>query len=296
MGSCRWASRVAARSVFLALTMVSRGALAGDVDALAPRARAYPTLLPDLLHREARAQWGGVGGAAVDGSGRAHAALLTRLIIDAPLAGQSLYGGLSLPIFAALPNDAPRGTRASPGGVELRLRWVWPLPAPYAVGVSLGAVVPTRVGDAAADVQRAAYTASSFAPHDRALARLGNFAARPAVDVRLVRGVFLVQLRQGFDVSIDGNGSPHSAGILVIYLGFSLSRRVSLGLEASESYLLDRTVDEATRFAAALGPMLRWHTDVVDITSGLYGAPWPLASGMTSVYGLGLGIDVPFGR
>lgn len=296
MGPRGLGSAVTALGVVAALALAPSSARAGDLDALAPRARAYPTLLPDLLHREPRAQWGGIGGAAVDDSGRAHAAVLARLVLDAPLSGQSLYGGLALPLFAALPNDAPRGARTALGGVELRVRWVWPLPAPYAVGLSLGAVVPTWLGEPSADAQRAAYTAASLAPHDRVLSRIGNFTARPAIDVRLVRGVFLVQLRQGFDVSLDSNGSPHSAGILALYLGFSLSRQLSLGLEASESYLLDRTVDEATRFAAALGPMLRWHTARVDVTSGLYAAPWPLASGMASVYGLGLGVDVPFAR
>src|SRR5688500_15425982 len=80
--------------------------------------------------------------------------------------------------------------------------------------------------------------ASSLEPTDYVHFLPGRWAIRPAGDLRIVRGPFVLQARQGFDFMIDEAGieRARTAGRVLVHVGYAPWRSFELSLEATQIY------------------------------------------------------------
>ncbi len=204
------------------------------------------------------------------------------------------YVGAQLPIaFARGVDGAPelggsssRSREANVGNLDLEARIVFPMPSWLAFGASLGLAVPTATFDRNGPAQAAARAAIAVAPTDLPLFLPGRLTWRPALDVRILRGPFVVQIRQGIDVVQDtSEGGVTTQGRILAHAGILVSRDLELSIEAQQRYRFgeDASVD-GRRSAVVLGPGARVSLGRFDVggmlASSLLGA---LGSEMSSV-------------
>lgn len=229
-----------------------------------------------------------------------------------------LFLGLDVPIVAALPPDgglAPgevaraNGTRTLIGNVEGHLRAVFTLPMWIEVGFTLGIVAPTASFDRGSRPARSVATAAaSLDPTSQVQFEPGRVAFRPAGDLRIVRGSFVVQGRHGYDVVVDDKAleSAKVVGRLVGHVGWLASPDLEVSVEASQSYSFvseppdagggtpaDRAfratyrVSNERRAAVMYGPGIRYVTRDLDIGAMLVtNAGEPLSPVVGAFWGL----------
>jgi hypothetical protein len=205
-----------------------------------------PFSLPELSHPrfDAGAAWT-IGGAIPErAGGRGSAIGLFRVTGETHVGlRRRLYLGVTIPLALARPIDAPSASGPMLGNVELQGRVVFPMPTWLQGGAVLGFTAPTARFDRNGPEAEATRIASSLEPTDMVHFLTGRVAIRPAFDLRVLRGRFVGQVRQGYDVVIDGSGAGpvSSYGRLLAHLGFLASPDLELSLEATQSYLLSST-------------------------------------------------------
>lgn len=209
-----------------------------------------------------RVPGGGASGVGmVRAAGEAHVLLFRRF-----------YIGAALPVALGRPGDGAReatddaSRRGAPGNVvagnlEVQARIVFPMPSWLAAGASFGLGLPTATFDRNGPAQATARAAAALAPTDVALFLPGRLTYRPALDLRLLRGPFVLQLRQGLDVVQDvGEGGATLRGRLLAHAGVLLSRDLALVLEAQQLVRFDPDPDvpsDRRRSAVVIGPGAR---------------------------------------
>ena len=175
------------------------------------------------------------------------------------------YIGGTLPFAAALAPDGESGTKTLLGNVELHGRVVFPLPSWLAFGAVLGFVIPTaRYGKGTA-ADDAATEAAALEPTDLVLFRPDTFAFRPGMDVRVLRGPFVVQARQGIDIALDTSGRAVTVGRFLGHVGIRLQKDVEVSVEATQLYQFDERVRDDKRTAMTIGPGARFLLGGVDL-------------------------------
>jgi hypothetical protein len=215
----------------------------GRLDVLSSPRLPAPFSLPELSHprRDLGVTWL-VGGAVPAREGSAASAVgLMRLSTETYLKWRRrLYLGVTVPIAAARPLDDRGGARSLFGNVELHVRWVFPMPSWLTAGALLGMTVPTASFDRHDGAAEVARIASSLEPTDAVHFLPGRVAFRPGLDLRLLRGPFVAQLREGIDVIVDDSGAEETelAGRLLAHLGVLLGDDVELSLETTQVYFL----------------------------------------------------------
>ncbi|HVH44857.1 MAG TPA: hypothetical protein VM925_21035, partial [Labilithrix sp.] len=152
------------------------------------------------------------------------------------------------PVAWALPPDgglapgevgAPGGMSTLFGNLEAHVRVVFPLPTWLESGLVLGVVTPTSTFDRAKRATRsAAEAAAAVDPTNYVHFLPERVALRPAGDLRILRGPFVVQARHGVDVLIDDAGieSAKVAGRLLGHVGYLARRDLEVSIEASQVY------------------------------------------------------------
>lgn len=267
----------------------------------APRLPA-PFVLPELAHPlfDVGVDWF-VGGLAPEDAGRpVTAAAIVRPTLEATIfAPRRIYAGLTIPFAAALPPDGglapgevarPSGARVLFGNVEGNVRAVFPLPTWLEIGLNLGVVAPTSRFDRNHRPNRSAVDAvSSLDPTNYVHFLPDRVALRPAGDIRVLRGPFVFQGRQGIDILIDDEGIERAkvAGRLLGHVGYLARSDVELSIEATQIYFFasDDKVDGAPtaervfaeryrisddrRAALTLGPALRVALRDVDVGAAI---------------------------
>jgi hypothetical protein len=239
-------------SLLVALLMPSQAR--GDIPpsgVVVPRLPA-PLVLPDLVHprTDLTVAWT-TGRGVADAAARTNTALaLLRLQFEASVFRRTIYGGITYDYAGALPPDGGRslddtppgvaaiGKRGAFGNVEPHVRAVFPLSEGLVYGFALGAVIPTATIDRNGPAQSAMLAVASMEPTDYVHFQTGRFALRPAGDLRIVRGPFVLQLRQGFDVVIDqaGINDARMAGRILGHVGVAPTRAFEVSIEATQVY------------------------------------------------------------
>jgi hypothetical protein len=211
------------------------------------------------------------------------------------LVPRRLFVGLTLPFGAALPPDgalAPgdvaraSGTRLVLGNAEMHIRALFPLPTWLEIGFTLGIVAPTSTENRDRHTARsAALAVSSLDPTNYVYFLPERVALRPAGDLRIVRGPFVFQGRQGIDIVFDREGIERAklSGRLLGHAGFLLREDLEVSIEATQNYFFasdpkpsgeptpERAfaeryrISDARRAAVTIGPAVRLALPDVDV-------------------------------
>ncbi|MBX3200496.1 MAG: hypothetical protein KF850_42460 [Labilithrix sp.] len=257
-----------------------------------------PFVLPELSHARIDVQldWflGRVAPADVGRPG-AVAAIVRPSIEASVLVPRRLYVGASYPFAGALPPDGglapgeaavPSGARSILGNVEGHVRAVFPLPTWLEIGFILGVTAPTSTFNRDHRPNRSAVDAvSSLDPTNYVHFLPDRVGLRPAGDLRIVRGPFVLQGRHGIDILIDNEGIDRAkfAGRLLGHVGYLARPDLEVSIEASQIYFFssdeqvageasaDRAfaeryrISDARRAAFTAGPALRLALRDVDV-------------------------------
>jgi hypothetical protein len=240
-----------------------------SVDDLSAPRLPPPFVLPELSHPswDVGMSWL-VGVASSARSDRPSPALgLARLTVEGDvLFPRRLYLGLTVPVASALAPDGTSGSKTVLGNAEAHLRVVFPLPTWLAFGAVLGIIVPTSRFEHGSAAEAASMTAASLEPTDGVHFAADTFALRPGVDVRVLRGPFVVQVRQGVDVVIDtAGGRAVTTGRFLGHGGLRLRRDIEVSIEVTQAYSFDDHVSDQRRSAVTAGPGVRFSLGVVDV-------------------------------
>jgi hypothetical protein len=262
----------------LSATVVARAASA---DPPAPRedddlksvldAPAPPTL-PALAHRDLTFTFeltaAVIQPKADDRSGDAFA-YFAHTDFEYPIVPRRWFVGLSNDVAsAAVPGV---GTAFLLGNPELWGRGLWVSKRGLASGGGLGVVLPTprELSPAESEVLR---TVRTVRPWDVASFSSLTLTFRPWIDIRLVTGGLVFQLRQGVDWSISLTGAPevqdsasgakpritNFAARLTFYAGYRLSQQIGVGVEVFEVYEITKELaNDDNRATFAVSPSIR---------------------------------------
>ncbi|MDB4935071.1 MAG: hypothetical protein JWP87_2043 [Labilithrix sp.] len=177
-----------------------------------------------------------------------------------------LYFGVTVPFAGALAPDASSGAKTLLGNVEAHVRVVFPLPTWLAFGGVLGIVAPTARHAHGTGAEAASTIAASLEPTDAVFFAPDAFAIRPAMDVRVLRGAFVIQARQGIDIVLDtATGRAVTVGRFLGHLGLRVKRDVELSIEGTQAYLFDERVQDRRRAAVTLGPGAMLSLGTIDV-------------------------------
>lgn len=235
----------------------------------APRLPA-PFIMPDLSHEAWDLGIGwllGIATARRDG-GTSPVLGLARASVEGDIVlPRRFYVGATLPFATALaPDGSTTGAKTVLGNVEVHARIVFPLPSWLAFGAVFGVAAPTARFDKESGARAAATLATSLEPTDAVYFQPDAIALRPAMDMRILRGPFIVQARQGVDVVIDGaTGRTVTTGRFLGHVGVHMNRDLEVSFEVTQIYLFDDKVSDSRRTAITLGPGVRFSLGSVDI-------------------------------
>jgi hypothetical protein len=252
-----------------------------------PDAPAPPTL-PDLTHRavslSVEATFASVqpradaGGEAPDRVG----VWIGRLEAETVLSNRRWYLGMAQELARGQSSQAKDATVL--GNPEVWGRALWASRAGLAYGGGLGIVpplVPQEQREQDAPSARASVRVVRPWDYPHFAGRVVTF--RPFVDVRIIDGRFLLQLRQGVDVvkkAVDDGSIPDTTmtSRTMFYMGYRPVDPLGLGLELSEVYFIKAPgVADDERAVFAVSPSLRWMSPVLQpAVSGIFPFDRPL--------------------
>lgn len=232
-----------------------------------------PPTLPALAHRDLTFTFEYTAAVitpkADDRSGDAFA-YFAHTDVEYPIVPRQWFVGLSNDIAsAAVPGV---GTAFLLGNPEISGRGLWSSTRGLASGGGLGIVLPTprALSPVESEVLR---TVRTVRPWDVASFSSLTLTFRPWIDIRLVTGGLIFQLRQGVDWSISLTGAPevpetasgaqaritNFAARLTFYMGYRLSREIGVGVELWEVYEVTKELaNDDNRAAFALSPSIRF--------------------------------------
>jgi hypothetical protein len=255
-------------------------------DELAAPRLPTPFSLPELSHADFDASLSWTVGAAaptdpsrgasnigiVRGSGEARIGPLRRV-----------YVGATCPLALGLPVTGTGGNKVLVGNAEAHVRVVFPMPSWLALGAAFGVTAPTAGFSPKGGSEEAALAAASLEPTELVDFMPGILALRPSIDLRLLRGPFIFQLRDGVDVVVDSVEAPRARtlGRLNAHVGVLATPELELSVEASQVYFLATDVPDDKRSALTVGPGVTWALGSVDVGVGAVTNVFsPLADGM----------------
>jgi hypothetical protein len=259
----------------LALAIASKATAQEPVNVLAQPRLPAPLVLPELTHprNDVALTWT-VGRGATDYSDRptSGVALVRAWFESSVFSRRRIYTGVTWDYASALAPDkgidlddalpAPRTTGMTGGfaNVEGHVRGVFPITEGLAFGFGMGAVLPTSIVGRDGPSRSAMLAAASLEPTDYIHFEPGRYGIRPWGDLRIVRGAFVLQARQGFDVTFDNAGIERSrtAGRILMHAGFALTRAFEVSVEATQVYFFfTEPPEELTPEEASLPPAER---------------------------------------
>lgn len=252
-----------------------------------PDAPAPPTL-PDLTHRAVALSIEATV-ASVQPPADAQGATpdrvgvwIGRLEAEAALSNRRWYLGLAQEIARGQSSQADDATVI--GNPEVWGRALWASRAGLAYGGGLGIVpplVPQEAHDEPAPSPRASVRVVRPWDYPHFAGRVVTF--RPFVDVRVIDGRVLLQLRQGVDVvkkvaSDDAIPDTTLTSRTMFYMGYRPVDPVGIGLELSEVYFIKAPgVTDEERAVFAVSPSIRWMSPVLQpAISGIFPFDRPL--------------------
>lgn len=263
-------------------------------DVQTPRLPA-PLSMPELAHPDPNlgVEWT-VGLGAPSAAGRTASAIgLLRIAGEIDVVKRRLYLGGTYPAAVALPPSSDGPSKFVLGNVEAHIRVTFPQPTWLAFGATLGVIAPTARFGRNGAAQDAALAAISFDPTDVSYFMPGAVVLRPAYDVRVIRGPFVAQARQGLDIALDGAGLRQATtnGRLLLHFGVLALRNLEASLEFTQLYRFGTEVPDGRRNAMTIGPSIRWMLGKVDLGTGVVtNVLSPLNQGLDQLVGLRLSV------
>ncbi|MDB4944589.1 MAG: hypothetical protein JWP97_4123 [Labilithrix sp.] len=248
-----------------------------------------PFVLPELSHPDAQLAitWMlGVGTPEDPSKPRSTLALGSASFEGSWIFPRRMYFGVTLPFASALAPDGT-GSKTLLGNVELHARVIVPLPTWLAFGAFLGVVAPTSIYEPGSSAHAASLDAIALEPTELPHFTPQQVTLRPAVDLRVLRGPFVVQARQGLDIGIDFDGRSRTYGRFLGHVGVLIKHNFELSLEATQLYQFDERTPDDKRTAMTIGPGARILLHGVDLGLGAVTNLFaPLPSALDHFYAL----------
>lgn len=228
-----------------------------SVDELSAPHLPPPFNLPELSHSDwdLAVSWL-LGFGTPERADRPTSALgLLRLSAEGAVAfPRRFYVGGNVPFAGGASHDASGGTKTLLGNLEVHARVVFPLPSWLAFGALFAFVVPTATFDRGTAASDAALAVAALEPTDLVQFTAHTLAFRPGMDVRVLRGPFVVQARQGLDIALDSTGRATTVGRFLGHVGVRVQKDFELSIEATQLYQFDERVPDDKRTAMTIGP------------------------------------------
>lgn len=271
--------RIAAAVALAVLaSLASPGAARAEDRASALDAPAPPTL-PALAHPSLTNTFE-ITTASIDpGHGKRRA--FTWMLhdeIEYPLVSRVWYVGAAHDVAAgAVPGV---GRDFFFGAPELWMRAVWSSVIGLSSGGGFGVVLPLPRSLSPA-AQEIFSNVRVVRPWDAPYFTDLGVTLRPWIDVRHIVGRFILQLRQGLDVTIlardlrQGERRVDFTARTTAYLGFRIARPIGVGIEAWEVYQLSANLPDDKRAAFAVSPSVRFSLGKIEPALSLV---FPLAT------------------
>ena len=221
-----------------------------------------PPTLPALAHRELTYTFEYTAASIVpeDADGRAYAWLLHNEL-ELPLLPRKWYVGAA---FDSATGFIPGvGNATLLGNPELFGRGLWSSVLGLSSGGGLGIVlpVPRDLDERDTEVLRSVRT---IRPWDAAYFDDLTLTFRPFFDIRHVVGRFIIQLRQGIDVSVflrqlGSDRRSELSARATLYVGYRVAQPVGVGFELWEVYQVTRqNLEDGERAAFTMSPSIRF--------------------------------------
>lgn len=222
-----------------------------------PRAPRPPTL-PELTHPEMEATLETTAGTILPppGGTLTHA-YSQRISVEVPLALRRWYVGASYEVAGG--SDGT-GFEVAGGNLAIDGRTLWATPTGLALGGGMSILFPTASLDPNGAASRVALEAATLRPWDVSYFVPDSWGVRPYVDVRVLDGPFVMQFRQGLDLTVSSLllSDRRLYATTGLYLGWQIQRDVAVGLEAFEAYAIDLpAVLDNNRETVILSPSVR---------------------------------------
>ncbi len=215
--------------------------------------------------------------------------------LELPLAPRKWYIGVANDVAsAAIPGV---GSATLLGNPELWARGVWSSVQGLSAGGGLGVVLPVA-RDRSDIEQEVLRVVGVVRPWDVAYFDDLTLTFRPAFDIRHVVGRATLQMRQGIDWSIKGEGDGLRYDITAratFYVGYRVHDAIGLGIEVWEVYQVTRDLPDDKRAAVAISPSVRFMLRRVQpAVSVLFPVATPLRGEVESYYALRLNVGFAF--
>jgi hypothetical protein len=258
-----------------------------------------PPTLPALAHRELTYTFEYTAATIEpnegEGSGGRAYAWFAHNQVEVPLEPRKWYlGAASDAVSGSVPGV---GSAYLLGNPEVWVRGLWSTVLGLSSGGGLGIVlpVPRDLSDREAEVLR---TVRVVRPWDVAYFDDLSLTFRPFFDIRQVTGRFILQLRQGVDLSVflrhldDSDARTQFTARATFYAGYRVARPMGIGLELWEVYqVAGPELEDGDRAAFVVSPSIRFILPRVQpALSALFPIATPLRGDVASYFGARLNV------
>jgi hypothetical protein len=258
-----------------------------------------PPTLPALAHRELTYTFEYTAATikpneSGDTGGRAYA-WFAHNEVEVPLEPRKWYlGSASDAVSASVPGV---GSAFLLGNPEVWVRGLWSSVLGLSSGGGLGIVLPVPRDLSARDAE-VLRTVRVVRPWDVVYFDDLTMTFRPFFDIRQVTGRFILQLRQGVDLSVflrhldDSDARTQLIARATFYAGYRVARPVGIGLELWEVYqVAGPELDDGDRAAFVVSPSIRFILPRVQpALSALFPIATPLRGDIESYFGARLNV------
>jgi hypothetical protein len=222
-----------------------------------PHAPRAPTL-PELTHSEFEGTLETTAGAVYlpAGGGLQHA-YIQRLSVELPVMLRRWYAGLGYEVAGG---NNGTGFAVVGGNLALDGRTVWATTTGLAFGGGMSVMFPTASYDPNGAASKVALAAATLRPWDVSYFVPDSYGVRPYVDVRALDGPFVIQFRQGLDLTVSSLllSDQRLYATAGVYVGWQVGREVAAGLEIFEAYAIDLpAVRDGNRESLIVSPSVR---------------------------------------
>jgi hypothetical protein len=249
-----------------------------------PRAPRAPTL-PELTHLEIEGTLETTAGAIFlpqgGGLGGLEHAYIQRLSVEVPLGLRRWYVGAGYEVAGG---NNGTGFAVVGGNLALDGRTVWATTTGLAFGGGLSLMFPTASYDPNGPASQVALAAATLRPWDVSYFVPDSYGVRPYIDVRALDGPFVIQFRQGLDLTVSSLllSDRRLYATAGLYVGYQLGPHVATGLEVFEAYAIDLpAVRDGNRESLVVSPNIRlglpWVQPAISVFTNLgppISAPW----------------------
>lgn len=231
--------------------------------------------------------------------------------IEQPIVSRKWYLGLAHDVAAASVPGV--GSAILLGNPEIFGRGLWSSILGFSAGGGLGSVLPVPRNLSRNELEVLS-TVRVVRPWDVAYFNDLTLTFRPWLDIRYVTKRFMVQVRQGLDLSIllsgkaecdqasttacepkPGSRRTDITARLTLYAGYRFTRAIGLGLELWEVYQVTADIPDNERAAFAVSPSIRIILPHVrPALSALFPIATPLRGDVASYYALRLNVGFAF--